>query len=219
MKTTSRSIVATLSYWSRGKRTKWTWGTRLRERLRGKVGGGTPKDQRECTAEIMLWYGNVTSSGERGRVWEWEGDGVGWTLRSRVACSHLPQAPGHVPSLAHRSSLPQASGHYLPVTHICRKVVNGSFLPTRGTEGNSMAVKCYITMGVCNTTCSSLPTTPFSYAAGLHPSVARSSVTMARKSSKFRSRDRDVVWPLGKIRFFAIDIFWSDPLLGLGNIT
>ena len=43
------------------------------ERLRGKVGGG---DQRECTEEIML-YGNVTSSGGRGRVREWEGVGVG----------------------------------------------------------------------------------------------------------------------------------------------
>ena len=28
-------------------------------------------------AVIVLWYGKVTSSGRRGRVREWEGDGVG----------------------------------------------------------------------------------------------------------------------------------------------
>jgi hypothetical protein len=60
-----------------GKEQNGLGWTRLRERLRGKVGGGTPKDQRECTAEIMLWYGNVTISGGRGRVRECEGVGVG----------------------------------------------------------------------------------------------------------------------------------------------
>jgi hypothetical protein len=40
----------------KGKEQNGLGRTRLRERL--------PKDKRECTAEIMLWYGNVFRPGE-----------------------------------------------------------------------------------------------------------------------------------------------------------